>query len=153
MLRQKSEDADRTQIAHLKRLAIESGRRSQCWIHVYVVCRDSEQEARAVLERYVRKYGDWDTAGRMVAMFGIESGTLEPEVLEAFKFHFIAGHGGYPMVGTPAQIVAQIEHLSAMGVDGLLISWLDYLGECRQWIDQVLPLMEAAGLRRSQRGG
>jgi hypothetical protein len=35
-----------------------------------------------------------------------------------------------------------------MGVDGLLISWVDYLGECRQWIDEVLPLMERAGQRR-----
>jgi hypothetical protein len=35
-----------------------------------------------------------------------------------------------------------------MGVDGLLISWVDYLGECRQWIDDVLPLMEQAGQRR-----
>jgi hypothetical protein len=34
-----------------------------------------------------------------------------------------------------------------MGVDGLLISWLDYLGECEQWIEQVIPLMEQAGQR------
>ena len=38
--------------------------------------------------------------------------------------------------------------LSRMGVDGLLLSWVDYLGECRQWIDEVLPLMEQAGQRR-----
>ena len=37
--------------------------------------------------------------------------------------------------------------LSVLGVDGILISWLDYLGECRQWIDDVLPLMEQAGQR------
>ena len=73
--------------------------------------------------------------------------TLDAEVLDEFKFHFIAGHGGYPLVGTPAQIVQQIERLSAMGVDGLLISWLDYLPECQFWIDEVLPLMEAAGQR------
>jgi alkanesulfonate monooxygenase SsuD/methylene tetrahydromethanopterin reductase-like flavin-dependent oxidoreductase (luciferase family) len=45
--------------------------------------------------------------------------------------------------------VEQIERLSCMGVDGLLISWVDYLGECRQWIDEVLPLMEQAGQRRA----
>ena len=67
--------------------------------------------------------------------------------MEAFKFHFKAGHGGYPLIGTPEQVVNQIERLSRMGVDGLLISWLDYLSECQQWIEQVLPLMEQAGLR------
>lgn len=83
----------------------------------------------------------------MLATFGMESETLDPSVMEAFKFHFKAGHGGYPLIGTPEQIVEQIERLSRMGVDGLLISWLDYLGECEQWIEQVLPLMEQAGQR------
>jgi hypothetical protein len=31
----------------------------------------------------------------------------------------------------------------------MLISWVDYLNECRQWIDRVLPLMEQAGLRKA----
>ena len=147
MLRQKSEDTDRAQISQLKRMALDHGRTSQCWIHVYVVCRDTEQEARAVLERYVRKNGDWDTAARMVELFGLESGTLDPAVLDEFKFHFIAGHGGYPLVGTPEQIVEGLLRLSNMGVDGVLISWLDYIAECQQWIDEVLPLMVQAELR------
>lgn len=149
MLRQKTEDSDASQIKRLKTMAAENGRRSQCWIHAYVVCRESEAEAHRYLNQYVKERGDWETAARMVSMFGLESGTLDTEVLEEFKFHFIAGHGGYPMVGTPEQIVAQMERLSTMGVDGLLLSWVDYLGECRQWIDEVMPLMESAGLRRS----
>jgi alkanesulfonate monooxygenase SsuD/methylene tetrahydromethanopterin reductase-like flavin-dependent oxidoreductase (luciferase family) len=148
MLRQKTEADDRAQIAQLKTMAADLGRRSQCWIHVYVVWRPTEQEARDYLDYYVRQRGDWETARNMLAVFGQQSATLAPSVLEAFQFHFIAGHGGYPLVGTPAQIVDQIERLSRMGVDGLLISWVDYLGECRQWIDEVLPLMEQAGQRR-----
>lgn len=147
MLRQKSEDTDRAQIARLKTMAEKLGRQSQCWIHVYVVCRATEQEARDVLERYVRKNGDWDTASRMVELFGIESGTLEASVLDEFKFHFIAGHGGYPLIGTPEMIVEDMQGLSGMGVDGLLISWLDYIPECEQWIKEILPLMQQAGLR------
>ena len=148
MLRQKSVDADRAQIARLKAMAVEQGRRSQCWIHGYVVCRDTEREARAALDRYVVEHGDDVAVANMLRIFGMESETLEPAVLDAFRFHFKAGHGGYPLVGTPAQIVERIETLSAMGVDGLLLSWVDYLGECRQWIDRVLPLMERAGQRR-----
>lgn len=148
MLRQRSEDSDVAQIQHLKTLAADLGRRSQCWIHVYVVCRDSEKEAREYLQAYVNERGDWDTAAKMVEMFGLQSDTLEPAVLEDFKFHFIAGHGGYPLVGTAESIVAQIERLSQMGVDGLLISWVDYLRECKQWIEEVLPLMEQADQRQ-----
>ena len=148
MLRQKDEDSDRAQITHLKQMATDLGRSSQCWIHVYVVCRDTEKEARDYLNHYVVEKGDDVAVGNMLDIFGVQSGTLSPDVLEAFKFHFKAGHGGYPLVGTPEQIVDNIERLSRMGVDGLLMSWVDYLGECRQWIDCVLPLMEQAKQRK-----
>ena len=148
MLRQKDAESDRAQIAGLKRMAADLGRASQCWIHVYVVCRETEAEARDYLNRYVVEKGDDVAVGNMLEIFGLQSETLTPEVMEAFRFHFKAGHGGYPLVGTPAQIVDGIERLSALGVDGMLISWVDYLGECRQWIDTVLPLMEQAGLRK-----
>ena len=115
--------------------------------------RGQRDEARRYLEHYVRDKGDWETAQKMVSMFGLESGTLDAEVLEEFKFHFIAGHGGYPMVGTPEQIVAQMQSLASMGVDGLLLSWVDYIPECQQWIDEVLPLMEQAGLREPVSAG
>jgi alkanesulfonate monooxygenase SsuD/methylene tetrahydromethanopterin reductase-like flavin-dependent oxidoreductase (luciferase family) len=148
MLKQKSADSDRAQIAKLKGMAAEHGRRSQCWIHAYVVCRDTEKEARDFLHKYVVEYGDDDAANNMLRIFGMQSETLEPGLLDTFRFHFKAGHGAYPLVGTAEQIVAQIDRISALGVDGLLLSWVDYLGECQQWINDVLPLMEQAGQRR-----
>jgi alkanesulfonate monooxygenase SsuD/methylene tetrahydromethanopterin reductase-like flavin-dependent oxidoreductase (luciferase family) len=147
MLRQKDEDSDTAQISHLKTLTADLGRSSQCWIHGYVVCRETEKEARDYLHHYVVERGDDVAVANMLDIFGVQSATLEPAVMEAFKFHFKAGHGGYPLVGTPEQIVGQMERLSAMGVDGILLSWVDYLGEARQWIDRVMPLMEQAGLR------
>ena len=152
MLRQLDEASDRAQIAQLKKLAVDLGRTSQCWIHVYVVCRETETEARDYLHRYVVEQGDDVAVNNMIEIFGSQSATLSDEVLEAFKFHFKAGFGGYPLVGTAEQIVAGIERLSNMCVDGLLISWVDYLGECQQWIDDVLPLMEQAGLREPHKG-
>ena len=151
MLRQKDVDSDTAQISHLKSLAAEQGRSSQCWIHGYVVCRDSEKEARDFLHHYVVERGDDEAVANMLEVFGLESETLEPAVMEDFKYHFKAGFGGYPLVGTPEQIVAQMEKLSAMGVNGILLSFVDYLGEARQWVDQVLPLMEQAGQRSAFR--
>ncbi len=148
MLRQKDEESDAAQISHLKTLATDRGRESQCWIHVYVVCRETEQEAQDYLKHYVIGKGDEVAVANMLEIFGLQSETLTPEVIDDFRFHFKAGHGGYPLIGTPEQIVGGIEKLSRLGVDGMLISWVDYLGECRQWIDEVLPLMEQAGLRK-----
>jgi alkanesulfonate monooxygenase SsuD/methylene tetrahydromethanopterin reductase-like flavin-dependent oxidoreductase (luciferase family) len=148
MLRQKDEQSDRAQISHLKRMAVDNGKASQCWIHGYVVCRPTEKEARDYLHHYVVEKGDDAAADNMLRIFGVQSQTLEPDVIDAFRFHFKAGHGGYPLVGTPEQIVAEMARLSDMGVDGILLSWVDYLGECRQWVDEIIPLMEQAALRQ-----
>ena len=78
----------------------------------------------------------------------MHSETLAPEALDTFRFHFIAGHGGYPLVGTPERIVDEIGKLMEIGIDGILLSWVDYKTELRQWIDEVLPLMEQAGQRQ-----
>lgn len=147
MLRQKDAASDRAQIATLKRMALEAGRSSQCWIHGYAVVRDTEAAARRDLDRYVIGYGDDVAVANMLSTFGMESETLEPAVMDAFRFHFKAGHGGYPLVGTPDSVVADLVRLSDMGVDGVLLSWLDYLEEGAAWVEQVMPLMESAGLR------
>ena len=129
-------------------MAADLGRSSQCWIHVYVVCRDTEKEARDYLHHNVIEQGDEAAVDNMIRIFGAQSATLSDDVLEAFKFHFKAGFGGYPLVGTPEQIVDGIARLTKLGVDGMLISWVDYLVECRQWIDRVMPLLEQAGFRQ-----
>jgi alkanesulfonate monooxygenase SsuD/methylene tetrahydromethanopterin reductase-like flavin-dependent oxidoreductase (luciferase family) len=64
------------------------------------------------------------------------------------KFQLIARWGGYPLVGTSEQIVDELQKLSRAGLDGCLLSWVNYQLELRQWIDEVLPLMEQAGLRK-----
>ena len=148
MLNQKDEQSDIVQINNLKTLAQNRGRSSQCWIHGYVVCRDTEKEANDYLHHYVVEKGDDTAVKNMLDIFGLQSKTLEPSVLERFKYHFKAGHGGYPLVGTPEQIVREMQRLSKMGVNGILLSWVDYLVEAKQWIDQVIPLMEQSGLRK-----
>src|SRR6516225_6451502 len=102
----------KAQIDHLKQMARSHGRETRIWIHVYVVCRASEKDAKA---------------------------------LDGHKAHFIAGHGGYPLVGTAEQIVDELGKLADIGVDGCLISWVRYKEELAQWNEEVLPLMVQAG--------
>jgi alkanesulfonate monooxygenase SsuD/methylene tetrahydromethanopterin reductase-like flavin-dependent oxidoreductase (luciferase family) len=123
-------------------------RETRIWIHVYVVCRDTEKDARDYLHRYVYEQGDWEAAGNLLRIFGMQTETLDPKTLEGHKAHFIAGHGGYPLVGTAEQIADELCKLADIGVDGCLISWVDYKKELTQWNAEVLPLLEQAGLRR-----
>jgi alkanesulfonate monooxygenase SsuD/methylene tetrahydromethanopterin reductase-like flavin-dependent oxidoreductase (luciferase family) len=151
ILKERDHEGGKAQIDHLKSMAREAGRNVKSWIHVYVVCRETEQEARDYLNHYVVDKGDYEAVNNLLEIFGMQSETLPKEVLDEFRFHFIAGHGGYPLVGTPEQIVDEIGKLSDMGVDGMLISWVDYKTECQQWIKEIIPLMEQAGQREAFR--
>ena len=73
---------------------------------------------------------------------------MPPDRLQSMKFDFVAGWGGYPLVGTPEQIVDELGALADIGFDGWMLSWVDYPNELRQWVDAVMPLLEQAGLRR-----
>ncbi|MEX2453195.1 MAG: LLM class flavin-dependent oxidoreductase [Rhodospirillaceae bacterium] len=148
ILKERDLEGGKAQIGHLKRMAREAGRDVKSWIHVYVVCRDTEKEAKEYLDYYVGEKGDYEAVDNLLGIFGMQSQTLPKEVLDQFRFHFIAGHGGYPLIGTPEQIVDEMNKLIEIGVDGMLISWVDYATECRQWIEQVMPLMEQAGQRK-----
>jgi alkanesulfonate monooxygenase SsuD/methylene tetrahydromethanopterin reductase-like flavin-dependent oxidoreductase (luciferase family) len=141
-------EGGRAQVESLKAMARAAGREVEVWIHVYVVCRDTQKEADEYLDYYVREKGDRTAVDNLLKIFGMQSETLDPQRLDEFRFHFMAGHGGYPLVGTPTRIVDELETLCRMGVDGCLISWVRYNEDCRQWIDQVMPLMVQAGLRK-----
>jgi alkanesulfonate monooxygenase SsuD/methylene tetrahydromethanopterin reductase-like flavin-dependent oxidoreductase (luciferase family) len=149
LVREHDYDGARAQVQHLRRLARdEFGRALQVWCSAYVVCRPTEREAQDYLNYYVRERGDWEAVENLTRILGIQSDVVSPEAMEAFKFHFIAGWGGYPLVGTTARITDTLGKLADVGLDGIVLSWVDYETELQQWIAEVLPLMEQAGLRQ-----
>jgi FMNH2-dependent dimethyl sulfone monooxygenase len=55
--------------------------------------------------------------------------------------------GGYPIIGTPEQVVTQLQSLSDAGMDGVILGFLDYHVEMAHFAEQVMPQMKQAGLR------
>jgi dimethylsulfone monooxygenase len=141
-------ETGRREIANLKSIARSHGRQTRIWIHVYAVCRETENEAKNYLQHYVYEKGDWEAAGNLLRIFGLQSASYDPKTLENHKAHFIAGHGGYPLVGTAEQIADELGRLADIGVDGCLISWVNYKDELKQWNSDVLPLLVQSGLRQ-----
>ncbi|PON11928.1 alkanesulfonate monooxygenase, partial [Candidatus Entotheonella serta] len=146
ILKERDFEGGKAQIDHLKGMARAIGCEVQSWINVYVVCRETEKEAQDYLQYYVREQGDYEAVNNLLEIFGMQSQTLDPAALDAFRFHFIAGHGGYPLVGTAEQIVDQMAKLVRIGIDGVLVSWVNYQSEVPQWVEEVMPLMVQAGL-------
>jgi alkanesulfonate monooxygenase SsuD/methylene tetrahydromethanopterin reductase-like flavin-dependent oxidoreductase (luciferase family) len=65
-----------------------------------------------------------------------------------FKERFIAGWGGWPIVGNPEQVTEKLVELSKTGVDGALLTMVDYNEELPFFNERVMPLLKQAGLRR-----
>jgi len=119
--------------------------------YCYAVVRDTEREAREYYHYYVKEKGDWDAANNVCNIFGIESESATKEYLDKFRENFIAGWGGYPLVGTAEQVTNKLLELSRTGVDGTLISLVDYNAELPYWNEKVMPMLEQAGLRKPLR--
>jgi alkanesulfonate monooxygenase SsuD/methylene tetrahydromethanopterin reductase-like flavin-dependent oxidoreductase (luciferase family) len=127
----------------------EFDRRVGTLIHATVVCADTEQEARDYYRYYVDELGDWEAAEDAISVIigGREQSTTE-EQLRTMQRSLIAGFGGYPLIGTPEQIVDKIDALARCGVDGAALHWVNYEQGIAQFNEQVLPLMIEAGLRK-----
>ncbi|MBX9606863.1 MAG: LLM class flavin-dependent oxidoreductase [Gammaproteobacteria bacterium] len=134
-------------IQDVKRRA--AAHRRQCGVMTYglVCCRDTEKEAREVYDSIVR-HGDWEATENIMRLLGIESTSFgNQETVRNLGERFIAGWGGYPLVGTPEQVVEQMQKIHAMGIEGFILSWLDYLPELEYFGERVMPLLKEAGLR------
>ena len=137
------------QIARYKTLARERYNRDiQVWCYVYVVQRDTQKEAEDYLRYYAEDHGDDVATANILRTLGVETGIWSPEEAERFKFHFKAGWGGYPLIGTPERIVNTIETLSGIGLDGISLTWVDYTDGIARWEKDVMPLLEQSGLRK-----
>jgi dimethylsulfone monooxygenase len=135
-------------VAALRRLAREEfNREVQVWSTAFVLCRPTERDAHAAWHQVVEERGDWDAIDNLARAIRMEDPNVPPDVMRARKARLMTGYGSYPLVGTPSQIVDELIRLSADGIDGLALSWVDYAAEMRQFIAEVLPLMRQAGLR------
>jgi dimethylsulfone monooxygenase len=141
-------DGARRQVESYRKLAREEyGREIQVWTASYAVQGETEKDARNYFNHYIHEKGDWVAGANLVETLGINAQTLPPDVLREMKIHFMAGWGGYPLVGTSEQVVDGLQTLSRMGLDGALISWPRYIEDMRWFQKHTYPLVQQAGLR------
>jgi FMNH2-dependent dimethyl sulfone monooxygenase len=139
----------RAQIDSYRKLAREEyGREIQIWTNGYVVQADTQKEAENYLQYYVVEKGDDAAVENITRVMGLQSQVLPAGLLERFKFHFKAGWGGLPLVGTAELIADRVAELSKIGFDGVLLNWVDYRDGLARWNRDVMPRLEQAGLRR-----
>jgi len=123
------------------------GRNIQVWTVAYVIQRDSQAEAEAYQHRILEN-ADQRANDTMMAMLGNQSKMMSKEAFQLFKNRYIAGAGGFPLVGSAERIVDTLSRLSKAGVDGVLLCWIDYMDGLTRWVRDIMPMLEQVGLRR-----
>ncbi|WP_107657330.1 LLM class flavin-dependent oxidoreductase [Nocardia suismassiliense] len=123
------------------------GRDLQIWTPAHVVLADTDRQARDYLQRYAVDHGDFAAADAFIAGQVATGSNLSPPALARLRARIVQGGGGFPLVGAATTIADRLTTLSAAGLDGVLLSWVDYEPGIRRFAREVLPLLESRALR------
>ena len=134
------------EIAALKGQAAEVGRDVDVLTFAHVVCRQTEAEARAYYAHYLGQT-DWEATDNLVNLQFAHAHSFPHDLLALIRERMAAGHGGYPLTGTPDQVADGIESLAQAGFGGTTLSFVNYVDEFPYFRDEVLPRLEARGIR------
>jgi dimethylsulfone monooxygenase len=141
-------EKNKAQVGAYRKLAREEyGREIAVWTSANIVQAETEEEARRFDKYIVNEKGDWEAVTFVLATLGLNAKTFSAEALKHLKELFIAGWGGYPLIGTKEQVVDGLKMLSAMGLDGVLLSWPRFEAGMREFKNVTYPLLVQAGLR------
>lgn len=143
-------DLDRStaEIAELKQQAQVANRKVGVLTFSHIVCRPTEKEAQDYLQYFGKDNADWDAVDNLVKLQFAHAHSFPHDLLALIRDRMAAGHGGFPLVGTPQQVAEGLIALHKAGFSGTTLSFVDYAQEFPYFRDTVLPLLEQAGIRQ-----
>jgi alkanesulfonate monooxygenase SsuD/methylene tetrahydromethanopterin reductase-like flavin-dependent oxidoreductase (luciferase family) len=123
------------------------GREISTMTYATIVCRDTEREARRDYEAMVEGI-DWEAIDTLTRVFGLEGQSYgDAESVRQLRTQFAMGWGGMTFVGTPEQVTEKLAQTAAIGIDGIMLGFNDYVVELEHFNRRVMPLLRQAGLR------
>jgi dimethylsulfone monooxygenase len=137
-------------MAAIDALAKEAGRKPQIMTSFSVFCRPTREEAEEYFRYCAKEMEDTKAVDTLMSELGINSQSLPPEHYLRYRERFAAGYGNYPLIGTPDDIVEQLERAHSLGFIGATLAFVNYLQELPFVISEVLPRLEKRGLRKSR---
>ncbi len=133
------------QVASYRRLAAAKGRELQVWTPVAIIQGDSDADAVRMRER-IDALGDYEAARTQVE--GLKAAwNLDEGAQRRLTRRIVEGGGGWPAVGSAQTVADRLEMLSRAGLDGVLVSWIDFSAGLTRLVQDVLPILERRGLR------
>ncbi len=144
-------------LANVAQHAVRYGRAIRVFTMGHVVCRPTRAEADAFYEYFAEEMAD--TEGQ--AYYRRNRGTSVPDgtgsMARPFENRFTrtsrgkryagAYPGSYPFVGSPDDVAEEMARMSATGLAGCTIAFVDYLKEIPYFVQEVLPRLVRLGVR------
>jgi dimethylsulfone monooxygenase len=139
----------RPEVENYKKMAREEfGREIQLWTNCAVTQRDTQKEAEDYLRRYSEEYLDTEVMDSLMLTISKENNIPTDSPALAFMRRRMAVGAGHPLVGTAQSIAEELAAISRIGIDGVILTWVDYVDGVGRFNRGVLPLLEQAGLRK-----
>ena len=139
-------------IADTKRRARDAGRDVQVWTPIGVVCRPSQREADE-FAHYVVEHVDVGSIGHLADLHEADVAG-RPDDQSAFRRagegpreRQVIARGNFCAIGEPDRVALEIVQLHEVGYDGIVLNFVNYLDEFPYFAQEVLPRLEAAGVR------
>ena len=137
-----------SQVESYKKMAREEfGRDIQIWTNASAVLGDTTSEAEAFLHYYSEEFVDAEALDSIMDTISRENNVPKGSPQLAFMRKRMAIGAGYPLIGDAQKIAVELEAISRAGIDGVIMTWIDYIDGVKRLAEDVLPLLEKAGLR------
>lgn len=136
-------DAAAEVTADIRARAAQFGRTVKCCTYPFVVWRETEREAEAERRRIIENI-DQQAVETWARGLLVQSGSFDQFSLEKLA----VGGGGLPIFGTAEQVAEKLARLYRDGIDGVLMTFLDFYHDTIRFEREVKPLLRQLGVLR-----
>lgn len=143
-------DFARDTVVDVRRIANDQYQRDvEVWGNAAIFCGTTHAQAREYYEYVIDERGDRGAAANLLDTFSAQSESQidDPELRDAYLRNMMAGYSGFPVIGDADEVAEFLQAMSNCGLAGATLSWPDYAAGLAQLETEILPRLEAMGLR------
>jgi len=129
--------------ADIRARAAQFGRTVKCCTYPFVVWRETEKEAEAERRRIIENI-DQEAVETWARGLLVQSGSFDQFSLEKLA----VGGGELPIFGTAEQVAEKLARLYRDGIDGVLMTFLDFYHDTIRFEREIKPLLCQLGVLR-----
>ena len=137
----------RSDNAVLRAEARSQGRDIGLFTNAGVVCRPTRRQAEDYHHHYAVDHADAEACRVMMVERGLDRPEVPEEARQRFRLRAATANGGTPVVGDPDDVAETLAAMAEAGCDALAVGLPNYLDDLPILVEEVLPRLEARGLR------